>query len=115
MAARVNRQTVDLSTYPDLVVLYLGMRVRTPRGMVRFLKIGREIGQSVAAGPDGLLKHEMYTMRGAMEGVYDDMPSPLGLGTFAPLVPVRGRMFGARSRLSIEGTAPAPIYDEDEL
>ena len=164
MAARVNRQTVDLSTYPDLVVIYLGMRVRTPRGMVRFLKIGREIGQSVAAGPDGLLKHEslwfspmhggmrqywrdfesleawtrtlphqswwkdflkdsagtgfwheMYTMRGAMEGVYDDMPGPLGLGTFAPLVPARGRMFGARGRLSLEGTAPAPIYDEDQV
>jgi hypothetical protein len=50
MAARVIRQTVDLSTYPDLVVIDLGMRVRTPRG-----------------------------------------------------------------RLSLEGTAPAPIYDEDEL
>jgi len=27
MPRRVNRQTVDLSAYPDLVVIYLGMRV----------------------------------------------------------------------------------------
>jgi hypothetical protein len=59
--------------------------------------------------------HEMYTMRGAMEGVYDDRPGGLGLGTFAPLVPARGQLFGARGRLSLEGTTPAPIYDEDEL
>ncbi len=30
----VQRQTVDLSAYPDLVVIYLGMRVRRPRGML---------------------------------------------------------------------------------
>ena len=29
MAARVNRETVDLSGYPDLIVIYLGMRVRS--------------------------------------------------------------------------------------
>lgn len=28
----VDRQTVDLSEYPDLVVVYLGMRVRRWRG-----------------------------------------------------------------------------------
>ena len=28
----VNRKTVDLSTFPDLVVIYLGMRVRTSVG-----------------------------------------------------------------------------------
>lgn len=28
---KVNRQTVDLSGYPDLVVIYLGMRVNTNR------------------------------------------------------------------------------------
>ena len=29
----VDRQTVDLSAYSDLVVIYLGMRVRRPRGI----------------------------------------------------------------------------------
>jgi hypothetical protein len=29
----VERKTVDLSAYPDLVVIYLGMRVRTLTGL----------------------------------------------------------------------------------
>ena len=60
MAARVNRETVDLSGYPDLIVIYLGMRVRSPRGLLQFLKLGREIKQSVDAAPDGLLLHENF-------------------------------------------------------
>ena len=36
----VDRQTVDLSAYPDLVVFYLGIRVRRPRGMLRLLGLG---------------------------------------------------------------------------
>ena len=31
MAAKVLRRTVDLSAYPDLVVIYLGMRVNAAR------------------------------------------------------------------------------------
>jgi hypothetical protein len=31
MPARVSRLTVDLSAYPNLVVIYLGMRVRSLR------------------------------------------------------------------------------------
>jgi len=29
----VNRQTVDLSRYPDLVVIYLGMKMNMLRGL----------------------------------------------------------------------------------
>ena len=36
----VDRQTVDLSAYPDLVVIYLGMRVRRPRGMLALVRAG---------------------------------------------------------------------------
>jgi Domain of unknown function (DUF4188) len=164
MPARVTRETVDLSAYPDLVVIYLGMRVRSPRGLLQFLRLGKEIRESVNARPDGLLLHEqlayglnhggmrqywrdldsleawtrtlphqswwrdflhdprgtgfwheMYTMRGGFEAVYDAMPGPLGLGTFAPRHPARGRMFGARGRLSREGTAPAPVLAEEEV
>ena len=32
MAKGVQRTTVDLSKFPDLVVIYLGMRVRSLRG-----------------------------------------------------------------------------------
>jgi hypothetical protein len=53
-------------------------------------------------------------MRGGMEAVYDDMPKPLGLGTFAPRQPARGRMFGARGRLSRDGVAPEPVVAESD-
>ena len=33
----VKRETVDLSKYPDLVVVYLGMKVRTIRGLMTIL------------------------------------------------------------------------------
>jgi fumigallin biosynthesis monooxygenase-like protein len=164
MPARVRRETVDLSGYPDLIVIYLGMRVRTPRGMLKFLKLGVEIRKSVDAEPDGLLLHEnfffspihgcmrqywrdfqaleawtrtlphqawwrdflhdsggtgfwheLYSIRGGMEAVYDDMPAPLGFGTFAPREPARGRLFGARGRLAREGEAPEPVLSEGEL
>jgi len=53
-----DRRTVDLSQYPDLVVIYLGMRVRKPRGVLRLLALGPRIHKSWEANPDGLLLHE---------------------------------------------------------
>jgi hypothetical protein len=55
---KVNRQTVDLSGYPDLVVIYLGMRVNTLMGMKTALGFGPKISNAVGAKPDGLLLHE---------------------------------------------------------
>jgi Domain of unknown function (DUF4188) len=55
---KVERQTVDLSAYPDLVVVYLGMRVRTPRGILRLVGLGPQIRKSWKDQPDGLLLHE---------------------------------------------------------
>jgi hypothetical protein len=52
------RTTVDLSSYPDLVVIYLGMRVNSPKGLKTLLSFGPKISKSVAAQPDGLLLHE---------------------------------------------------------
>lgn len=52
------RETVDLSSHPDLVVIYLGMRVRSVRGLLTLLRFGPRIAASVAAKPDGLLLHE---------------------------------------------------------
>jgi len=54
----VDRQTVDLTEYPNLVVIYLGMRVRRPRGMLRLLGLGPQIQRSWKDRPDGLLLHE---------------------------------------------------------
>lgn len=54
----VNRQTVELAAFPDLVVIYLGMRVRNLRGVPKLLRTGRQIQAGVAERPDGLLRHE---------------------------------------------------------
>jgi len=58
MPTKVNRQTVDLSSYPDLVVIYLGMRVNRLTGLKTLLGFGPKISESAAAQPDGLLVHE---------------------------------------------------------
>jgi len=58
MAKRVERRTVDLAAFPDLVVVYLGMRVNRLTGFKRLLGLGPQIQQSVKDQPDGLLLHE---------------------------------------------------------
>lgn len=57
---KVDRRTVDLSEYPDLVVIYLGMRVNGLTGLKTLLGFGRKIAISVDAKPDGLLLHENF-------------------------------------------------------
>ena len=58
MATQVDRRTVDLSAYPNLVVVYLGMRVNRLAGIRTLLGFGPQIENSAAARPDGLLCHE---------------------------------------------------------
>ncbi|QHN02170.1 DUF4188 domain-containing protein [Granulicella sp. WH15] len=83
MAAKVNRQTVDLSQYPDLVVVYLGMRVNRLTGVKTLLGFGPRIADSVAARPEGLLLHEnfvfsLFPMHVGMRQYWRDMDSLLG-------------------------------------
>jgi hypothetical protein len=162
----VNRRTVDLSEFPDLVVIYLGMRVRAVRGLGKLFQTGRQIQASVARGPDGLLRHEnlvfslvpphfgmrqywrdldalerwtrelphqqwwkdflrdsagtgfwheTYFMRGGMEAIYDDIDTPIGMMSFAPLEKARGRMFSARSRLGLGEPRLNAVIPEDAL
>jgi hypothetical protein len=65
MRERPKRETVDLSEYPDLVVIYLGMRVNTLAGIKTVLGFGPKISGAVKAKPDGLLLHEdmFYSLR----------------------------------------------------
>ena len=56
----VNRRTVDLSAFPDLVVIYLGMRVNHWTGLKTLLGFGPQIAKAVDARPDGLLLHENF-------------------------------------------------------
>jgi Domain of unknown function (DUF4188) len=60
MASGIQRSTVDLSAFPDLVVIYLGMKVRNLRGLRTLISFGPRIQASVQEKPDGLLLHENF-------------------------------------------------------
>jgi hypothetical protein len=60
MPTSVKRLTVDLSQFPNLVVVYLGMRVNRLTGLKTILGFGPKISASVAAQPNGLLAHENF-------------------------------------------------------
>jgi hypothetical protein len=51
--AKVRRQTVDLTGHPDLVVVYLGMQVKTLLGLKTVASFGPKIRHAVEAEPDG--------------------------------------------------------------
>jgi hypothetical protein len=80
MPTRVERKTVDLSSYPDLVVIYLGMRVNRITGIKTLLGFGPKITGSVGAHPDGLLLHEnflfsLFPMHAGMRQYWRDQDS----------------------------------------
>ena len=58
MADAPVRTTADLSAYPDLVVIYLGMRAEEPRGVETLQDLAPQIQATVDEQPDGLLLHE---------------------------------------------------------
>jgi hypothetical protein len=158
MPANVTRTTVGLSTYPDLVVIYLGLRVNTITGLKTAFGLGPQIDASVAAKPAGLFLHERifyslfpahigmrqywrdmdslllwtrsephrtwwtrfmkdsggtgfwhetYCMRGGMEAIYDNIPTPIG---FAPNVDARGARYSAMQRAG-RGQAAEPLEE----
>lgn len=56
--AKVERLAPDLSDYPDMVVIYLGMQVRAWYGLKTLIGFGPKISGAVGEKPDGLLLHE---------------------------------------------------------
>jgi hypothetical protein len=113
----VERRTVALSGYPDLVVIYLGMGVNAWNGRWARSEPHRIWWQRFLRDTGGTgFWHETYFARGGMEAIYDDLPKPIGMMKFAPLKPARGPMFSARTRA---GRDPAgttvPILSEDDL
>jgi hypothetical protein len=60
--AKPDRRTVDLSQFPDLVVVYLGYRASTPRGLLSLLRIGIGLKRIQATFPRGLLAHEFFML-----------------------------------------------------
>lgn len=59
-ASKVVRQSVDLDAFPDLVVIVLGIRIRTFRGIATLLRLGPGISGLQRDVPDGLLHHEQF-------------------------------------------------------
>lgn len=55
MKTIVDRRAPDLSAYPDMVVIYLGMRINKLRGLMRLIGLGPEIKMAGELKPDGLL------------------------------------------------------------
>lgn len=58
MQAPINRQSVDLSAYPDLVMIMLGFRVKGWRGLLAMRRIGPGLNEIARNPPEGLLAHE---------------------------------------------------------
>ena len=82
MPTKVERRTVDLSAYPNLVVIYLGMRVNRLTGIKTLLGFGPQISKSVTDQPDGLLVHEnmvfsLFPTHVCMRQYWRDMESLL--------------------------------------
>jgi hypothetical protein len=89
MPTKVDRRTVDLSQYPDLVVIYLGMRVNRLTGLKTLFGFGPKISASVEAQPQGLLLHEtiiysMFPPNVGMRQYWRDMDSLLAWSRSEP-------------------------------
>jgi hypothetical protein len=89
MHNKVDRRTVDLSQYPGLVVIYLGMRVNRLRGLKRLFGFGPKISASAAAQPEGLLLHEqiiysLFPLHIGMRQYWRDMDSMLAWSRSEP-------------------------------
>ena len=89
MPTKVERRTVDLSCYPKLVVIYLGMRVNRLTGLKTLFGFGPKISASVDAQPDGLLLHEtivysMFPPNVGMRQYWRDMESLLAWSRSEP-------------------------------
>jgi hypothetical protein len=71
----------DFSAYPDLVVIYLGMRVSALRGIRTLLGFGPRIDRAGADRPDGLLHYEngivfgLFPLHVGMRWYWRDMDS----------------------------------------
>ena len=60
MKTSVSRQAADLTQFPSLVVIYLGMRVYSLQGLATVFSLRRQVLKAVGAKPDGLLFHESF-------------------------------------------------------
>lgn len=148
--ARSKPVSVDLSAYPDLVVVYLGFRASGWQSLLALFGIAPKLEGIRRQKPEGLLAHETiifglnhiglrqywldfeslerftrsephkswwanfsknthgagfwheaYRRAGGIEGLYINLPKPIGLASFAaPRQPV-GTFMSSRGRLTV--------------
>lgn len=67
----MQRETVELGAYPDLVVIYLGMRVNVWHGLKTLLGFGPRIARAARDMPGGLLAHDSI--------IYSLFPAHIGM------------------------------------
>lgn len=148
-STRPERVSVDLSAFPDLVVVYLGYRVSGWQSLKALFGIGPKLLNIQSDKPNGLLTHETiifginhigmrqywrdldsletftrsephkawwqsyskdmrgagfwheaYRRAGGMEAIYLDMPTPIGLASFAAAKAPVGPFMSSRERLA---------------
>ncbi|RMB51875.1 uncharacterized protein DUF4188 [Sphingomonas sp. PP-CE-3A-406] len=58
MQPPIDRRSVDLSAYPDLVMIMLGFRMKGWRGVLAMHRIGVGLAEIARHEPEGLLAHE---------------------------------------------------------
>jgi hypothetical protein len=116
MAPHIQRTTVDLSAFPDLVVIYLGMKVRTLRGLKTLISFGPKISDAIAAKPEGLLLHEsllysIFPLHTGMRQYWRDFQS---LETWARSLPIKnGGLDSCRiPEVPASGTKPTSCVEE---
>lgn len=64
-------KTVDLSEFPDLIVIYLGMPVHNLRGLLHLFVTRKRIKKMMQERPEGLLRHESI--------IYSLLPLHIGM------------------------------------
>ncbi|MDP4006189.1 monooxygenase family protein [Methylobacterium sp. NEAU K] len=81
VSLRIRSETPDISAYPDLVVMMLGMRAQNLRGALTILRIGGPIDKAGANWPDGLLRYEnrilfqIFPLHAGMRWYWRDLKS----------------------------------------
>jgi hypothetical protein len=95
----VDRRTVDLSNFPDPIVIYWGMECERWPG---WGDSGGRIFCAIQAARASGTK-PASCVRGGMEAINDGVNIPRGFLAFTPTVFAGGAMFSARKRLRLQG------------
>jgi hypothetical protein len=84
------RETVDLSGYPDLVVVLLGFRIGSLRTLPALVRIGRGLKTIRHDPPDGLLGDEQCLFGWNHLGIRQYWRNPAALAAFTRSAPHAG-------------------------